>query len=304
MPFCSFTETLDIEHQFLPMFLQALMYSLYRTSVLRGIPGPKPLPFLGILPEMIKKGFHGLDIELREKYGRVVGENTRGTYVGHFPSILVSDPDMIKEIWVKDFQHFSDRPELAYAGEMAYSAVTLARGNHWKFLRNVLSPSFSPAKLKQMYSSVEECTTQMISQISKQSKNNCSVNMEHNVTSFNLKFRICHGFAMDVICSTAFGLQIDSQENPNNQFIMMAKQMTSLKFSNPMFMLQDFLQLMINHYKDYGNSSQPDYTQNKSYESYKERAIGLLFSVYRLMVHPEWQDKLIKEIDREIGSDK
>lgn len=53
-----------------------------------------------------------------------------------------------------------------------------------------------------------------------------------------LKFRICHGFAMDVICSTAFGIHIDSQENPNNQFIMMAKQMTSLKFSNPMFMLQ------------------------------------------------------------------
>lgn len=86
----------------------------------------------------------------------------------------------------------------------------------------------------------------------------------------------------------------------------------------------DFLQLMINHYKDNGNSSQPDYTQNKSYESYKERgiteteilanslvffldgydttAIGLLFSVYRLIVHPEWQEKLIEEIDREIGS--
>ncbi|XP_076087822.1 cytochrome P450 3A24-like isoform X1 [Mytilus galloprovincialis] len=328
-----------------------LIYSTFKTSVLREFPGPRPIPFLGILPQMIKKGFHGLDIELVKKYGRVVG-----TYVGHFPSILISDPDMIKEIWVRDFKHFSDRPELAYAGEMAYSAVTLAKGEHWKFLRHVLSPSFSPAKLKQMFSSIEDCSDQLIYQMKKQSQRNKHVNME----------QICQGFSMDVICGTAFGLKVDSQENPNNEFIKMAKEMTSLKFSSPLFLLQaffpelrhvfskfeirpfpsdaidffmditktaiqkrkdnkmtrpDFLQLMINNYKGERDAD----IKNGTIEMYKQRGIteteilansliffldgydttasGLIFSIYRMAVHQEFQERLFKEIDHEIGKD-
>ncbi|XP_052080764.1 cytochrome P450 3A28-like [Mytilus californianus] len=208
--------------------LLLFIYSSFKTSVLREFPGPRSIPFLGILPQMIKK-------------------------------------------------------ELAYAGEMAYSAVTLAIGEHWKFLRNVLSPSFSPAKLKQMFSSIEDCSDQLISQIKKQSQRNTSVNMD----------QICQGFSMDVICGTAFGLK-----------------------TRP-----DFLQLMINNYK--GESATD--IKNGTIEMYKQRGIteteilansliffldgydttaaGLIFSIYRMAVHQDHQERLFQEINHEIGKD-
>lgn len=84
----------------------------------------------------------------------------------------------------------------------------------------------------------------------------------------------------------------------------------------------DFLQLLINAYNE-NNAKCSDKTSEDSFESYLERGItnrdlyanslmfiiegfdttsvGLLFSVYRLAINEECQEKLIEEIDREIG---
>jgi len=38
---------------------------------------------------------------------------------------------------------------------------------------------------------------------------------------------------MDVIASTAFGIEVDSQENPNDPFVKNAKKMMETSFSSP-----------------------------------------------------------------------
>lgn len=72
------------------------------------LPGPTPLPFVGNLLDFLRhKGqFHLFSGEYYKKYGGVF------TFMlfGRKPSIAISDPEMMKEIFVKEFQSFRDRP--------------------------------------------------------------------------------------------------------------------------------------------------------------------------------------------------
>ena len=70
------------------------------------IPGPKPWPFINNLPDSIKsKGqVHELFDQYYKKYGKLFVTSGVTVFFG------VADPEMIKQILVKDFDSFTDRP--------------------------------------------------------------------------------------------------------------------------------------------------------------------------------------------------
>ncbi|MCP6606245.1 cytochrome P450, partial [Klebsiella pneumoniae] len=61
-----------------------------------GIPGPKPLPFLGSLLAY-RGGTWKFDVECYKKYGKMWG-----LYEGLRPLLIITEPDMIKEVLVKE----------------------------------------------------------------------------------------------------------------------------------------------------------------------------------------------------------
>ena len=69
------------------------------------LPGPRPWPFLNRLPGLLKvRGeFHLEFEEYYKKYGKLFVLSTDGVAFG------ISDPEMIKQILVKDFDSFTDR---------------------------------------------------------------------------------------------------------------------------------------------------------------------------------------------------
>ena len=79
-----------------------------RYSVLKSLnlPGPKPLPFVGHLFDLAKYkyNYHLMIDTYYKDFGRVFG-----MYLQSTPTIVVSDPEMIKQILVKDFAKFHDR---------------------------------------------------------------------------------------------------------------------------------------------------------------------------------------------------
>ena len=72
------------------------------------VPGPTPLPFIGNMLDVIKhKGLLHLQFdEYHKKYGDVYGMYLFGST----PTLVISDLDMVKQVYVKDFQAFHDRP--------------------------------------------------------------------------------------------------------------------------------------------------------------------------------------------------
>ncbi|XP_048465696.1 cytochrome P450 3A21-like, partial [Rhincodon typus] len=77
--------------------------SLCRYSVLPfglfkriGVPGPRPLPFIGTFLHY-RKGMFGFDTECYKKYGKIWG-----IYDGRLPILSILDLDLIKTIFVKE----------------------------------------------------------------------------------------------------------------------------------------------------------------------------------------------------------
>ena len=72
------------------------------------VPGPRPWPVLGNTIDALRhKGQIYLQIdEYYKRYGNVFMMQ----FFGPHPNLVVGDPEMLKEIFVKEFDSFSDRP--------------------------------------------------------------------------------------------------------------------------------------------------------------------------------------------------
>ncbi|KAL9967760.1 hypothetical protein ACROYT_G026052 [Oculina patagonica] len=69
------------------------------------VPGPKPVPFLGNFLEARKyDGMHLMHLDYLKKYGKVYA-----LCLGGRPSLVVADPELLKQIMIKDFPNFRNR---------------------------------------------------------------------------------------------------------------------------------------------------------------------------------------------------
>ena len=122
------------------------------------LPGPKPVPFFGNILEVTKAGgLHKYQVECIKKYGKVFTQ-----CIGSRVGIVVADPEILKQVMVKEFSNFQDRLfGFTFPPPMEYS-VLLASGDTWRRIRGTLTPSFSSSKLKQMVKLIEEAADKLV----------------------------------------------------------------------------------------------------------------------------------------------
>ena len=72
-------------------------------------------------------------------------------YLGQQPIVVIKDLGLLKEVMVKQFDNFRDRPPqpglLRKKADTPRGLVS-AEGAYWKKIRTTLSPSFSSSKMK------------------------------------------------------------------------------------------------------------------------------------------------------------
>lgn len=105
------------------------------------LPGPTPLPFVGNLFDIIKhKGQMHLQFhDYSKKYGRLF----TAFFFSKTPSMVVNDPEMLKEMFVKEFQSFHDRPvSNTLALTMLLYTHSLHKSKFWSFNLLLLSIKF------------------------------------------------------------------------------------------------------------------------------------------------------------------
>ena len=91
------------------------------------IPGPRQWPYIGSLPDVIKYGgMHSMLWEYFQRYGRVYKMG-----FGRRPTIVITDPEMIKQITIKEFPKFQNRwfPEV---NSPMSSFLFIAKDDQWK----------------------------------------------------------------------------------------------------------------------------------------------------------------------------
>ena len=118
---------------------------------------------MGNLPDIFRYGgFHHMLLEYFKKYGRV-----HKMYIGRNPALVVVDPEMIKQIFVKEFDKFPNRPRFIEPRPPFNSGLFLAKDADWKRIRTTLTPTFTALKLKQIVPIMEKATETLKKKIAK-----------------------------------------------------------------------------------------------------------------------------------------
>ncbi|XP_067674794.1 cytochrome P450 3A5-like [Haliotis asinina] len=184
-----------------------------------GIPGPEPVIYIGHFHQFVMKGAY---IKEWEKYGKVFG-----VFLGGLPLISVTDPEIIREVCIKDFQHFTDRTNLDLDDYPVTKSILLEKGANWKRIRNIVTPLFSGAKLRMMCDRIDQCSCVLTNNFVKAAESNQSIEVKPYFGAFT----------MDAISSTAFGIDVDSQSDFKNVFVEEAKKFFGEGIQNPLVML-------------------------------------------------------------------
>lgn len=187
------------------------------------IPGPEPTMYIGNLHEFRKQAGE-FDLQTINKYGKVAGY-----YLGRVPSILIADPNMLKDICVKEFSTFTNRyssPRIRRKS-VFNSFLTAIKDDHWKFMRSVLAPTFSSRRMREMAPLIQKAVENL-----KESFESFAVN-EEEVDIVN----VFSAYTMDVIASTAFGIEVNSQKTPENPLVKHARSIFRINVLRSLFVL-------------------------------------------------------------------
>jgi cytochrome P450 len=175
------------------------------------IPGPPPMLFFGNFLEIIKTKGPSLAIKKwTDKYGHIFGY-----FEGHTPILVISNPDILQDVFIKSFSNFHSRRESPFVNPHAKEvSVFSAVGFRWKRQRFVLNPTFSSLKLKQMLPLVHRSIEILMTKMAEQ----CNTNESFDIFAYFKRF------TMDTIWSCAFGLDTDMQNNVNDPYLINSQQ--------------------------------------------------------------------------------
>ncbi|XP_066961973.1 cytochrome P450 3A8-like [Macrobrachium rosenbergii] len=188
------------------------LYNKHRHSywAKRGILSPPALPLLGNFIEIVagKPGRWTFDEKVYRNYTK---GGLGGAYFLLSPILYISDPETVKQILVKDFDHFSERQSFTslHENDRAMNEMLFnANGERWKRLRNLMTPTFTSGKLKNMFHLVSEKADALKAFCLKEAAKKPHVNVK----------KACGRFTIDTIASCAFGLECNSFEDEDAVF--------------------------------------------------------------------------------------
>lgn len=127
---------------------------------------------------------------------------------------VVLDLDLIKNILIKDFNNFHDRRHFYNERDDFMSANLLTmQGQEWRELRQVLTPTFTSAKMKFMFSTISEISERLIKKLDEDLDQNPIVDIKDYLARFTT----------DIIGTCAFGIECNSLKDANCEFRVYSK---------------------------------------------------------------------------------
>ncbi|CAG2101406.1 unnamed protein product [Medioppia subpectinata] len=162
----------------------------------------------------LRQKFVNISLEKNRKYGRIYG-----SYMFTNKWLTINEPELIRDIAVKDFHIFPNKYDMNYGKTYITSSLFLMKGDHnWRRVRSVVTPAFTTGKLISMMASIEGIADQFVVTLDTFAKNGETVDMRKYFSAF----------AMDVISACAYGINVESINNPNHPIVVNAKKILSV----------------------------------------------------------------------------
>ena len=208
-----------------------LLHQRYQYFDQVGIPTPPFRFLLGHLQTLWKsKSFYRQLENWTKQYGKIYG-----IYQGTIPTLVVSDPDFLQEVFVKQFASFHGRRTNPLTSRS--QNVFFSWGEQWRRQRHIISPTFSAAKLKLMSPLINGCIDNAMAKL----VDHVETGQEFNIYLYYKRM------TMDVICRCAFGIDTDLQNNPDNIYFKKIEEIFSFGIrSNILFRLTQIIPSLAN----------------------------------------------------------
>lgn len=135
---------------------------------------------------------------------------------------FIRDPDLCKQLFVKDFDYFLDRRGFINdkIDKLWGKSLFSMHGEDWRQMRATLSPSFTGSKMRIMFELVTECADDLVKHLLNKTKNGEQINLEMK--------EFFSRYTNDVIATCAFGIKVNSFAEPENDFYMNVKKVLDL----------------------------------------------------------------------------
>ncbi|XP_046472545.1 cytochrome P450 6A1-like isoform X2 [Neodiprion pinetum] len=179
----------------------------------RGVPGPEPRLLFGNIKDiMLVRDSFGES--LKKMCDQFPGAPLVGIYARRTPVLLVRDPELVKDVMIKDFSTFSERgnPMHEKMEPLAAHLFNLET-KRWRSLRPKLSPLFTTGKMKHMFALILECADYFEKYIHILAEKGEPIDCRE----------ITAKFTTDVIGSCAFGLQMNAIGDEDSEFRKMGR---------------------------------------------------------------------------------
>ncbi|XP_065207348.1 probable cytochrome P450 6a13 [Planococcus citri] len=153
-------------------------------------------------------------------YRQLDGYKFAGFFTMQKPSVLIRDPELIKDVLIKEFGSFQDRGiTVNEEVEPITNHLFSIRGEEWKTLRTKLSGAFSSGKIKTMFPRMKKLGEKLQTVLLDVA----------NGRDFDAE-DLCERFTTDVIGSCIFGIDINSLDHPESEFRLIGKRVASFRW--------------------------------------------------------------------------
>ncbi|CAG9819968.1 unnamed protein product [Phaedon cochleariae] len=167
----------------------------------------KPTPFFGNIKGVMtfKKN---LGVVLKDIYDQLEGPLV-GFFLMDKPAMILKDLEVIKLIWVTEFNNFSDRTLAQRKGDLGSDLLPLMRNPDWRAHRKLLTPGYSTGRIKNMYNIVIDSGVELVRYIKRVTETGTNlIDMRH----------VAALYGAEVVTSTAFGLKGECFRDENSGF--------------------------------------------------------------------------------------
>ncbi|KAK2585265.1 hypothetical protein KPH14_009962 [Odynerus spinipes] len=198
--------------------LIALIYYQLTYWKKKGIPSVIEIPILGMTWKVLlgRINFQELVVEL---YRMKPGARYVGSMDFAKPMLVIRDPELLKDITVKQFDHFPDH--LGFVDETVDPIfgrnVFSLRGERWREMRVTLSPSFTASKMRFMFDLVSMCSREFVNYFVENPEAGKNIEMKDAFTRYT----------NDVIATVAFGISVNSMKDKDNIFFKKGAEVTN-----------------------------------------------------------------------------
>ncbi|CAH1113022.1 unnamed protein product [Psylliodes chrysocephalus] len=185
----------------------------------RGVYFPKPKPFVGNFLDVILLKKHSSEW-IKDLYDQI-DKDFFGVYVFDDAYFVAKDPNLIKNILVKNFSHFVNR-NIASPEHSPCIAHMLffQKGLPWKTGRSKITVALTSGKMKSMFPLLLESAENLVNFLEK-----------NNQDVWEAK-ELFAKYATDVISKCFFGINSHSFENFDSKFTILRRKVFGFSFRN------------------------------------------------------------------------